>query len=261
MVAPLGDYESWKDTCDTVHAHTQVLGKLCVALAPHEPQLQHAALRLTARGWETRPLPAPDGSGAVVAGLDLHRHEAFAEHSDGRTRARAADADRPVGEVTRELLQGASRLAGEIQINTTPQEVDWTAPLDEDTEHATYDEDAVASYFDAATRAALVLAAVPGALPRPQDPGERVVGLLRPRRQPVRRRRRRPALRRLHHAELDERAGRDGRLVAGRRTHPPAGVLLVRPPGAGGVRGRQARARCRPLARRHGPVPARLGGR
>ena len=36
--------------------------------------------------------------------------------------------------------------------------MDWTAPLDEDTEHATYDEDAVASYFDAATRAALVLA-------------------------------------------------------------------------------------------------------
>ena len=68
MVAPLGDYESWKDTCDTLHAHTQVLGKLAVALAPPEPQLQHAALRLTARGWETRPLPAPDGSGALVGG-------------------------------------------------------------------------------------------------------------------------------------------------------------------------------------------------
>jgi len=35
-----------------------VLGKLAVRLAPPEPQLQHAALRLTARGWETAPLPA-----------------------------------------------------------------------------------------------------------------------------------------------------------------------------------------------------------
>jgi hypothetical protein len=41
--------------------------KLAAELAPPEPQLQHAALRLTARGWETSPLPAPDGSGAFVA--------------------------------------------------------------------------------------------------------------------------------------------------------------------------------------------------
>ena len=43
-------YESWSATCDTLHAHTQVLGKLAVQLAPPEPQLQHAALRLTPRG-------------------------------------------------------------------------------------------------------------------------------------------------------------------------------------------------------------------
>src|SRR5256885_5610299 len=51
-----------------------------------EPQLQHAALRLTARGWETAPLPAPDGSGALVVALDLHTHEAVAEHSGGGVR-------------------------------------------------------------------------------------------------------------------------------------------------------------------------------
>ena len=59
-----GVVRPWSATCDTLHAHTQVLGKLAAALAPPEPQLQHAALRLTARGWETAPLPAPDGSGA-----------------------------------------------------------------------------------------------------------------------------------------------------------------------------------------------------
>src|ERR1700742_3168319 len=96
------DYASWSQTCDTLHAHTQVLGKLAVALAPPEPQLQHAALRLTARGWETAPLPAPDGSGAFVAGLDLRTHEALVEHSRGRHRRVALTPDRPVGEVTRE---------------------------------------------------------------------------------------------------------------------------------------------------------------
>jgi hypothetical protein len=70
-------YADWSATCDTLHAHTQILGKFAVALAPPEPQLQHAALRLTARGWDTAPLPAPDGSGAFVVALDLHTHEAL----------------------------------------------------------------------------------------------------------------------------------------------------------------------------------------
>ena len=34
----------------------------------------------------------------------------------------------------------------------------WTVPLDQDHEHATYEPDQVAEYFDVATRAALVLA-------------------------------------------------------------------------------------------------------
>jgi hypothetical protein len=152
------EYETWSATCDTLHAHTQVLGKLAVALAPPEPQLQHAALRLSARGWETLPLPAPDGSGALVAALDLHTHEAVVEHSGGRSERVPLTPDRPVGEVTRELLAAVRGLGGDVEVDPTPQEVHWNAPLDEDTEHATYDTDRVASYFDAATRAALVLA-------------------------------------------------------------------------------------------------------
>jgi len=152
-------YERWRDTCDTLHAHTQVLGKLAVALAPPEPQLQHAALRLSARGWETLPLRAPDGSGAFVAALDLHTHEAIVEHSDGRCRRVALTPDRAVGEVTRELLEAVRSLAGPVEIDPTPQEVPWTVPLDEDDEHRRYDPARVADYFAAATGAALVLAA------------------------------------------------------------------------------------------------------
>jgi hypothetical protein len=89
---PSASYDRWAATCDTLHAHTQVLGKLAVALAPAEPQLLHAALRLTARGWETAEVP-------------------------------------------------------------------WHQPLDEDYEHARYDEEQVTDYFAAASQAALVLAA------------------------------------------------------------------------------------------------------
>jgi hypothetical protein len=155
---PSLSYEAWSATCDTLHAHTQVLGKLAVELAPPEPQLQHAALRLTPRGWETLALPAPDGSGAIVAGLDLRTHEAFVEHSDGRETRISLTPNRSVGEVTRETLEAVGRLAGEVRINPTPQEVPWEAPLDQDEEHSTYESEQVTTYFTAATQAALVLA-------------------------------------------------------------------------------------------------------
>src|SRR5215218_9024158 len=132
-------YSSWSATCDTLHAHTQVLGKLAVELAPPEPQLQHAALRLSARGWETLALPAPDRSGAIVAALDLRTHEAVVEHSGGREMRIALTPHRSVAEVTRDMLEAVGRLGGAVEINPTPQE---------------------ARYFEAATRAALALAEV-----------------------------------------------------------------------------------------------------
>jgi hypothetical protein len=154
---PALEFAAWRETCDTLHAHTQTLGKLAVALAPPEPQLLHAALRLTARGWETRPLPAPDGSGAFVAGLDLHDHEGLIEHSDGRAARVALAPDRAVADVTRELLGAARELAGHFEVDLRPQEVPWSVPLDEDREHAAYAPAQVEPYFAAATQAALVL--------------------------------------------------------------------------------------------------------
>jgi hypothetical protein len=156
---PAISYPEWSATCDTLHAHTQVLGKLAAELAPPEPQLQHAALRLTARGWETLPLPSPDGIGVFVVALDLHRHEALVETSDGKLQAVPLVPDRPVGEVTSDLLAAVAAVAGEARIDPEPQEVAWSDPLDQDTEHATYDRQAVAEYFGMATRAAQVLAA------------------------------------------------------------------------------------------------------
>jgi Family of unknown function (DUF5996) len=157
---PLPPYNEWSDTCDTLHAHTQVLGKLALALAPPEPELQHAALRLSARGWETPPLPAPNHSAAVVAALDLRSHEAVIEDSDGRVRRIPLTPDRSVGEVTREVLGAVGQLVGRVTIDPRPQEVPWSVKLVEDEDHHTYNPERVAAYFSAATRASMVLAAL-----------------------------------------------------------------------------------------------------
>lgn len=154
---PAFSYEWWRPTCDTLHAHTQLLGKLAVALAPDEPQLQHSALRLTPRGWETHPLPAPDRSGLLVVALDLQRHVALVEHTSGDSAAVPLTPDRSVRDVTRDVLGTVEALAGRVVINPRPQEVPWDVPLDQDDDHHTYDVDAVATYFLAATQAAMAL--------------------------------------------------------------------------------------------------------
>ena len=156
---PAVSYDQWSATCDTLHAHTQVLGKLAVQLAPPEPELQHAALRLTVRGWETAPLPAPDGTGSVAVALDLRTHEAVVEHSRGFQERIPLTPDRPVAEVTRDVLAAVARAGGAVQIYQKPQEVPWTVPLIDDYEHARYDRGQVENYFAAATQAAQALAA------------------------------------------------------------------------------------------------------
>jgi hypothetical protein len=94
-----------------------------------------------------------------VVALDLRTHEAVIEHSDGRVQRVALAPDRQVGDVTREVLAAVRGLVGAVEIDPTPQEVSWSLPLDEDDEHTLYDTGQVASYFAAATRAALVLGA------------------------------------------------------------------------------------------------------
>jgi hypothetical protein len=61
--------------------------------------------------------------------------------------------------VTREVLAAVRQVGGDVEIDPTPQEVPWSVALDIDAEHTRYDPLAVADYFAAATRAALVLGA------------------------------------------------------------------------------------------------------
>ena len=178
-------YESWHDTRDTLHGHTQLLGKLAAALAPPEPQLQHAALRLTARGWETPPLPVPDGSGALVAALDLRTHEARRRAQRRPRRRIPLHPDRSVGAVARDLLGAVRELAGPLELDLTPQETPWTTPLDEDEEHATLRRRARRGVLRGSDAGRARAGRAARALPRPLDARQRLVGVVRPRRQPL----------------------------------------------------------------------------
>ena len=83
--------------------------------------------------------------------------------------------DRPVGEVTRELLGAVGGSAGPVEIDLTPQETPWTMPLDEDDEHATYDpaqvDDLLRRRHPRRARARRASARPTAAARRPSTPG------------------------------------------------------------------------------------------
>src|ERR1051325_7543095 len=49
--------EAWRDTYDTLHMWTQVVGKLALALSPLTNHYWNTALQITPRGLATLPLP------------------------------------------------------------------------------------------------------------------------------------------------------------------------------------------------------------
>src|SRR6266576_5717491 len=53
-------YEAWKDTYDTVHMWTQVVGKIRMALTPPINHWWHVTLYVTARGLTTSVIPYGD---------------------------------------------------------------------------------------------------------------------------------------------------------------------------------------------------------
>ena len=178
-------YSAWSATCDTLHAHTQVLGKIAVdagAAGAAAPARRAAADR--ARVGE-RAAAGARRLGALVVGLDLHAHEAFAEHSDGRSARVPLTPDRAVAEVTRELLGAVRGLGGADRDRPEAAGGAWTVPLDEDDEHATYDPAQVADVLRRRHAGRARARRVPRALPRPLHPGQRLVGLVRPRGQPL----------------------------------------------------------------------------
>src|SRR6476646_8013988 len=49
-------YAAWKDTCETLHLWTQVIGKVRLALTPWLNHSWHVPLQVTARGLGTPPI-------------------------------------------------------------------------------------------------------------------------------------------------------------------------------------------------------------
>ena len=82
-------YESWKESCTTLHLWTQIVGKYRLRRAPWINHGWHATFYVTARGLTTSLIPV--GSRGVEFDFDFVSHELIGAVTDGSRRAFALE--------------------------------------------------------------------------------------------------------------------------------------------------------------------------
>jgi Family of unknown function (DUF5996) len=135
-VWPSLPYEKWKDTYETLHMWTQIVGKIRLALSPMVNHWWQVTLYVTPRGLTTSPIPY--GARTFEIRFDLIDHHLTIYTSDGATRYMSLY-PRSVADFYRELMSLLCSLGIEVKINTMPQEVTNPIACDIDTVHASYD--------------------------------------------------------------------------------------------------------------------------
>jgi len=137
-------YAAWKDTADTLHLWTQVVGKVRLKLTPWLNHSWHVALYVTASGLTTSPIPWQGGSFQID--FDFVDHVLWIRTSDGQFRQLML---RPmmVAEFYADLFVALVELGIDIRIRTMPCEIPDCIPFDQDSTHAAYDRDYVNRFF------------------------------------------------------------------------------------------------------------------
>ena len=139
---PLDD---WRDTRDTLQMWTQIVGKICLALAPRVNHFWNVALHVTSRGLMTPPLPCQGRTFTMT--FDFLDHALRIDTSDG---ARASIPLRPetVADFYTRLMGTLHGLGIDVRIWTMPVEVPEPIRFDEDTVHRSYDPAAARTFWD-----------------------------------------------------------------------------------------------------------------
>jgi len=141
------DWEQWKDTADTLHMLTQIVGKTRLALTPLQNHWWNVPLYLTARGLWTSPMPTPDGELLEVE-FDFIANQLVCRTSRGELRSIQLSA-KPVAEFFREFTEALASLNLRVPIDTLPCEVANPIRCDQDTVHCSYDPDAAQRFWRA----------------------------------------------------------------------------------------------------------------
>jgi hypothetical protein len=143
------EWEQWKDTADTLHMWTQIVGKTRLALTPLQNHWWNVPLYVSARGLTTSAMP---WRGDVLeVEFDFCEHVLELRMGSGE-RAELELKPRSVADFYADYRRELAGLGVEVKIWPTPVEVPAPVRFDLDTAHASYDRGAVERFHQVLMR-------------------------------------------------------------------------------------------------------------
>ncbi|HYH00926.1 MAG TPA: DUF5996 family protein [Terriglobales bacterium] len=146
----------WRDTCDTLHMWTQIVGKIRTALTPPINHWWHSTLYITPRGLTTSSIPDNMG-GLFDLEFDFIDDRLRAHSGSGAVHSIPLSA-RPVCDFYGEVMRMLRSMGIEVRIWTMPQEFPDPIPFEKDETHASYDPEYVRRFHRVLTSVSRVLA-------------------------------------------------------------------------------------------------------
>lgn len=129
-------YEEWKETYETLHMWTQIVGKIRLAYTPWVNHSWHVTLYVTSRGLTTSPIPY--GTETFQIDFDFIDHKVLIFKSDGGQRSLELH-PRTVADFYHELMRQLQELGIDAKISKIPNEVADAIPFDKDEQHKSYE--------------------------------------------------------------------------------------------------------------------------
>ncbi|MFL6247716.1 MAG: DUF5996 family protein [Thermoanaerobaculia bacterium] len=136
--------EAWRDTKETLHRWTQVVGKIRMTLTPLINHWWNVPLYVTARGLTTSEIPYGDRWFDME--FDFIAHVLRVRTNDGSEHDVRLGA-RSVADLHDEVFRVLRSLDISCRIWTVPVEIDNPIPLDRDEEHSSYDREYVERFW------------------------------------------------------------------------------------------------------------------
>lgn len=143
MTMPELRIADWRPTKDTLHLFAQIVGKVKLATAPPRNHWWHASLYVDVRGLTTGPLRRGDTTFDIT--IDLVDHELVVRTAGGNTHALPLANGLSVADFDRRIHAALDEFGVDVAIREQPvvYGVEMATPFPEDTEHGSWDRDAV----------------------------------------------------------------------------------------------------------------------
>jgi len=129
-------YNAWRDTRDTLHLWTQVVGKIRLALTPWLNHSWHVPFYVTARGLTTSPIYY--GQRSLEIEFDFNEHVLDFVTSDGERRRMTLE-PRTVAEFYDTVMALLKEVGVVVEIKELPSEIPGAIAFGRDRTHAAYD--------------------------------------------------------------------------------------------------------------------------